>query len=81
MRQGEWCMGPFGVGEILMIVAILVIVFSASRMGQLGNALGKFVYSFKKASRGDDLVDGAAVKKLERGQDEAQVVDGQVKKP
>jgi sec-independent protein translocase protein TatA len=74
-------MGPFGVGEILMIVAILVIVFSASRMGQLGNALGKFVYSFKKASRGNDLVDGAAVKKLERGQDEAQVVDGQIKKP
>lgn len=72
-------MGPFGVGEILMIAAILVIVFSASRMGQLGNALGKFVYSFKKASKGDDLVDGSA-KKLERGAEEAQVVDGSVKR-
>jgi sec-independent protein translocase protein TatA len=26
-------------------------------MGRLGNAVGKFVYSFKRASRGDDLVD------------------------
>jgi sec-independent protein translocase protein TatA len=69
-------MGPFGVGEILMIVAILAIVFSASRMGQLGNALGKFVYSFKKASKGDDLVDASGAKKLERGSEDAQVVDG-----
>jgi sec-independent protein translocase protein TatA len=72
-------MGPFGVGEILTIVAILVIVFSASRMGQLGNALGKFVYSFKKASKGDDLVDASA-KKLERGAEDAHVVDGSVKR-
>lgn len=69
-------MGPFGFGEILMIVAILVIVFSASRMGQLGNALGKFVFSFKKASKGDDLVDAQASKNLERGAEDAQVVDG-----
>jgi sec-independent protein translocase protein TatA len=48
----------FGVGEILVIVFVLVLVFSASRMGQLGNALGKFVYSFKKAARGEDFVDG-----------------------
>lgn len=68
-------MGPFGVGEILMIVAILVIVFSASRMGQLGNSLGKFVYSFKKASKGDDFVDASATKKLERGTSDGEVVD------
>ncbi|HZA14349.1 MAG TPA: twin-arginine translocase TatA/TatE family subunit [Myxococcaceae bacterium] len=48
----------FGLGEILIIVFILVLVFSASRMGQMGNALGKFVYSFKKAARGEDFVDG-----------------------
>ena len=72
-------MGPFGVGEILMIAAILVIVFSASRMGQLGNALGKLVYSFKKASRGDDLIDGST-KKLERSSEDAKVVDGAVKR-
>lgn len=46
-----------GLGEIIVLAFILVVVFSASRMGQLGNAVGKFVYSFKKASKGQDFVD------------------------
>ena len=48
---------PLGTGEILLIAFVLLVVFSASRMGTLGNALGKFVYSFKKAAKGNDLVD------------------------
>ncbi|NOJ53184.1 hypothetical protein BHS07_29625 [Myxococcus xanthus] len=46
-----------GLGEIIVLGFILLVVFSAARMGQLGNAVGKFVYSFRKASRGEDLVD------------------------
>lgn len=46
-----------GIGEIIVIGFVLVVVFSASRMGQLGNAIGRFVYSFRRAARGDDLVD------------------------
>ena len=46
-----------GTGEWLLIGIILVLVFSASRMGQLGNALGSFVHQFRKASRGEQYVD------------------------
>ena len=46
-----------GTGEIIILALVVLVIFSASRMGQLGNALGKFVYSFKRASRGSDLVD------------------------
>ena len=46
-----------GTGEVIMLVVIVLIVFSASRMGTLGNALGKFVYSFRQASKGQDLID------------------------
>jgi sec-independent protein translocase protein TatA len=46
-----------GFGELIMLAVIVLIVFSASRMSALGNAVGKFVYSFKKASRGQDLID------------------------
>lgn len=46
-----------GTGELLFLGIVLVIIFSASRMGALGNALGKFVYSFKKAARGEGFVD------------------------
>lgn len=44
-------------GELIVIGIILLVVFSASRMGQLGNAVGRFVYSFRKASKGEDMVD------------------------
>jgi sec-independent protein translocase protein TatA len=46
-----------GTGEIIILAFVVVVIFSASRMGRLGNAVGKFVYSFKRASRGQDLVD------------------------
>jgi len=46
-----------GTGEIIILALVVLVIFSASRMGQLGNALGKFVYSFKRAARGSDLVD------------------------
>lgn len=62
-----------GTGEIIMLIAILLIVFSASRMSALGNALGRFVYSFKKASHGDAFVDVKAVRSIEKG-----TVDGEV---
>ena len=63
-------------GEIAVIVVTLIIIFSASKMSSLGNALGKFVYSFKKAQKGEGFVD--ATKTLQRQSppsvEEAQVV-------
>jgi Sec-independent protein translocase protein TatA len=46
-----------GFGELLVIGFVLLVVFSASRMSALGNSLGKFVDSFKKASRGQGFID------------------------
>jgi sec-independent protein translocase protein TatA len=50
-------MPRLGFGELLVIGFVLLVVFSASRMSSLGNALGKFVYSFKKASQGQGFID------------------------
>ncbi len=68
-----------GSGELIMLVIILVIVFSASQMGTLGNAVGRFVHSFRKASQGDGYVDVKPVSKLERGSEDAEVIDGSPK--
>lgn len=70
-------MGSCGTGEVITLIVVALIIFSASRMGQLGNAVGKFVYSFKKAAKGEDLVDATPPKKLERASEDAQVVDGE----
>jgi sec-independent protein translocase protein TatA len=61
-----------GLGEIIVLGFILLVVFSASRMGQLGNAVGKFVYSFRKASRGEDLVDAKVLPGSRRGSTDAE---------
>lgn len=55
-----------GLGEAIVIGFIVLVVFSAARMGQLGNALGRFVYSFKKAAGGSDLVDATPRRTLQR---------------
>jgi sec-independent protein translocase protein TatA len=49
-----------GLGEVLVIGFVLLVVLSASRMAALGNALGKFVYSFRKAAGGEGFVDARA---------------------
>jgi len=47
----------FGIGEIIFLAIVLTLIFSASRMSTLGNALGKFIHAFRKASKGDDFID------------------------
>lgn len=68
-------MSCMGTGEWLMLAIVIAIVFSASRMGQLGNAIGKFVYNFRKSSKGNDIIDVTPSKKLERGTEEGHIVD------
>jgi sec-independent protein translocase protein TatA len=53
-----------GFGEVLVIGFVLLVVLSASRMAALGNAVGKFVYSFRKAARGEGFVDAKATRTL-----------------
>lgn len=38
-----------GTGEILLILAVLLLMFGGSKLPQLGDALGKGIRSFKKA--------------------------------
>lgn len=69
-----------GTGEIIMLVIILIVVFSASRMGTLGNAVGRFVHSFKKASQGDGFIDVKPTTKLQKGSEDAEFTDGPPKR-
>ena len=46
-----------GVGELLLIAAVLLLIFGANKLPQLGQGLGESVKSFRKAFRevrGDD---------------------------
>jgi len=43
-----------GMGEILLILAVVLLVFGPSKLPQLGEALGKGIRSFKKATTEPD---------------------------
>jgi sec-independent protein translocase protein TatA len=43
-----------GFPEMVMIVAILLLVFGANRLPELGRGLGKAIRGFKDATKGDE---------------------------
>lgn len=40
--------------EVLIILVVLVLIFGANKIPQLGDALGKGIRNFKKSSREED---------------------------
>jgi sec-independent protein translocase protein TatA len=44
-------MGPIGIPELLVILLIIVLIFGASRLPELGKGLGKGIRNFKEATR------------------------------
>lgn len=49
-----------GFGEILVILVIALLVFGPSKLPQLGDALGKGIRNFKKATLEPDADEGAS---------------------
>ncbi len=46
-------MGRIGLPELILIVLILVLVFGANRLPELGRGLGKAIRGFKDATKDD----------------------------
>jgi len=55
-----------GFGEILLILFVVILIFGSSKLPQLGDAFGKTIKNFKKATAEDETVD-VTPKKLEGG--------------
>jgi len=54
----------FGILEILLVLLIVLLVFGAARLPQIGDALGKAIRNFRKGASGEDEKDkGAGVSK------------------
>jgi sec-independent protein translocase protein TatA len=50
-------MGRIGLPELLVVVTILVLIFGANRLPELGRGIGRGIRNFKDATRGDDRND------------------------
>lgn len=47
-------MAGLGVTELLIILAIVIILFGASRIGDLGGAMGRGIREFRRGVRDED---------------------------
>jgi sec-independent protein translocase protein TatA len=47
-------MGPLGLPELLVILFIVVIIFGASKLPQLGKGLGEGISNFRDGLKGKD---------------------------
>lgn len=56
-----------GMGEWLIILVIVLIVFGATKLPQLGHGLGAAIKNFKRASQGDDEIEVSKTKELSAG--------------
>ena len=46
--------GKLGLPELALIVLIILIVFGAGRLPEVGGAIGKGIRAFRKGQKGDD---------------------------
>jgi len=55
----------FGIGmpELVIILVIILIIFGAGKLPEIGEGLGRGIKSFKKATSGDDAIDVTPDKK------------------
>lgn len=47
-------MGNIGLPELIIILVIILIIFGAGKLPQIGEALGKGIRNFKKAASEDE---------------------------
>ncbi len=46
--------GKLGFGELVVILVIVLVLFGANKLPQLGKGLGEGIRSFKKSFEGED---------------------------
>ncbi len=58
----------FGLGmtELLVILIIVLVVFGASRLPEIGSGLGKAIRGFKESVSGKDAIDVTPKKEPEK---------------
>ena len=55
----------FGMPELIVVLVIVLVVFGAGKLPEIGGALGKSIRNFKRASDGKDEIEIKSAKQDE----------------
>jgi len=57
MAYSCWVMFGFGIGELLVILVIVLVIFGAGKLPDIGEGLGRGIRNFRKAVKTPDEID------------------------
>lgn len=57
--------GGIGIPELLIILVIVLVIFGANKLPEIGSGMGRAIKDFKKASKEPDEIDISASKNQE----------------
>lgn len=55
-----------GMGELLIILLIVLLIFGAGKLPQIGEALGRSIKNFKRSSSGNDEIEVSKSKQIDK---------------
>ena len=71
-----------GIPELLILLVIILLVFGAGKLPQIGDALGRSIRNFKRASNSEGEIEVSKKKEIEGGSgkalDEGEIEDADV---
>ena len=56
-----------GMGELLIILLIVLLIFGAGKLPAIGDALGRSIKNFKRSASGNDEIEVAKAAQVESG--------------
>ena len=72
LQKERYMIGGIGMPELLVILVIILIIFGAGKLPEIGSGLGRGIKNFRKASSGTDEVESKTEKpEIEEKQEEA----------
>lgn len=65
-----------GMGELLIILLIVLLIFGAGKLPQIGEALGRSIKNFKRSSNAADEIEVSKKKQIDDNSARGELEDG-----
>ena len=63
--------GPLGIPELAIIVVVILLIFGARRLPEIGSSMGKGIRTFKSALMGEDEKEESEKQTAASGKDDS----------